>query len=754
MGNDPLEFSALKECIQPYLASDLGLRFLEALSPYDTWDEARRRLSALSEMMKLIASGKEPAFPSIPDVTALLEVHQGALLEGQDIVRVAQSIRDSARIRYELENAGGMLAQIAGGIVPLESLATRIGRALLPTGEVSERANPVLKDLRARYRALRSSILEKLEEIVERLKTKAVLMDELITKRNDRFVIPLRHDYGTHLKGITHDYSRTNRTVYVEPLAVVNENNTLNILKSDIIEEEHKVLRTLTTLIHDHAREIRTNLEIYGNLDLLQACARWALKIDATVPEISGDAISLKAARHPLLVHRLGKKTVPLDILMPPSKDCLIISGPNAGGKTVALKTLGVIVLMAKSGLAIPACEDSSLPEIGHVWVEMDTNQDITHDLSSFTAHALSLKEIYESVRGGDLVLLDEPGTGTDPDHGGALAVSCIHALRNKGARVVATSHSDLVKLYGVSSDKVEIAATAFDDTGLKPLFSLVYGVIGTSRAFEILEAIAFPRPLIEEAQGIVGRHGNSTLAQAMEDISEASRMRREAQQALLEASSLREKARESYQEREQERISAALKYKRLMNQVQVLTTKPSSAEAIGAVEQSHEAIELTEILETSEIAQSLKVGLGCRVIFKGSEMEGEVVELRDQSAEVLFGTKRMKVGLEQLQVLDRKGSQDRKKTLRIMAAPAPVLPIVVVGLRIDEALPVVEQAIDRAILSGQDSLEIVHGAGTGRLKKAIRDYLKDLKVVTTFHDGPVAAGGGNVTVVRLSTNP
>lgn len=753
MKHDPLEFSALKECIQPYIASDIGLDALSSLVPHDSWDTARMHLNMLAEMMRLVASGKEPPFPSIPDITPLLKVHEGALLEGQDIVKMAGCIQDIARLRYELETAGGLLGQAAEEIAPLEMVTSRIGYVLLPTGEVSERANPVLKDLRSRYRAVRSSILEKLEGIVETLKTKAVLMEDIITKRNDRFVIPLRHDYGVHLKGITHDYSRTNRTVYVEPLTVVNENNTLNQLKSYMIEEEHKVLRSLTSLVHDHAHEIRKNLGIYGEFDLLHACARWALKNDAIIPDIGGDGISLTAARHPLLFKRLGKDTVPLDIRIPNDKDCLIISGPNAGGKTVALKTLGLLILMAKCGLAIPAREGSSICEVGQVFVEMDTSQDITHDLSSFTAHALSLKEIYEHVQPGDLVLLDEPGTGTDPEHGGALAVSCIHALRGKGARVVATSHSDLIKLYGISTENVEIAATAFDDTGMKPLFNLVYGVIGTSRAFEILEAISFPRSLIEEARGIVGRQGNTALAQAIQDISQATLMRDEAARELKEAAELRERMNTSIQEMERDRVSTALRYKRLMDQVELMTRKPQAPEAIREIEETQEASDLRGILETVQPAQSLKVDIGAHVRIKGGDLIGEVVDLAYDSAEVLFGTKRLRISLDQLEVVREKTLRDgKKKTRKIMSTPSPVMPIVVVGMRVDEAIPVVEQALDRAVLSGQETLEIIHGAGTGRLKKAIRNYLKDLPVVKAYQDGSADSGGGNKTVVVLST--
>jgi len=752
MRHDLLEFSALKEYIEPFVSSDIGQSALVGLSPGETWEEARDRLALLREMMVLINTGTSPVVAAIADIRPLLTIREGAALEGQDLVKVASALTDMAKLRRGLTASGGLLAQTASRIEPLDHVSSQIDAMLLPTGEVSDEAYPLLRDLRSRYRALRTSVLEKLEQLLERLKPKSVLMEELITKRNDRYVIPVRHDYHLHLKGITHDYSRTNRTVYVEPLSVVNENNTLNQIKAQITEEEHKVLKELTSLVHEHTTEIRENLDVYGRLDLLVACSRWAIHRDAAIPRITGEEIHLMNARHPILLERLGMgATVPLDIRIPKGKDCLIITGPNAGGKTVALKTLGLLILMAKSGLAIPAGADSVIAPLGGIWVEMDTNQDITHDLSSFTAHALSLKNIYEQACTNDLVLLDEPGSGTDHDQGGALAVSCIDALRKKGVKVVVTSHSDLVKLYGITSDGVEHAATAFDDTGLKPLYALQYGVVGQSRAFEILESIAFPHDLIVEAREIAGRTGNSPLAQAIQDISKASFMRQEAERALDEARMFKAKAEQELQARKKERTQSALRYKRFLDQIEQLSRRQVTRETTHAVREMPEAVELEQILSEIAPAQTLEIQKGCTVRLKGTEQEGEVVDVGQDSAEVVFGTMRAQVGLDQLDVVGKpEEGKTKSQTVSRLKKPPPVLPIKVVGMRVDEAIPLVERAIDRAMLTGQDELEIIHGAGTGRLKKAIREYLKGLPCVRTMHDAPMAEGGGNKTIVLL----
>ena len=308
MRHDLLEFSALKEYIQPFVSSDIGQSALMGLSPGDSWEEARHRLALLSEMMALINTGISPAVAAIADIRPLLTIREGAVLEGQDLVKVAGALADMAKLRRELTASGGLLAQTASRIEPLDHVSSQIDAMLLPTGDVSDEAYPLLRDLRSRYRSIRTTVLEKLEQILERLKTKSVLMEELITKRNDRYVIPVRHDYHLHLKGITHDYSRTNRTVYVEPLSVVNENNTLNQIKAQITEEEHKVLKELTSLVHEHTADIGENLDVYGRLDLLVACSRWAIHRDAAIPRITGEEIHLMNARHPILLERLGMR--------------------------------------------------------------------------------------------------------------------------------------------------------------------------------------------------------------------------------------------------------------------------------------------------------------------------------------------------------------------------------------------------------------------------------------------------------------
>lgn len=745
MLGDLLEFSSILGYLRSLLVSEVGITALDNLSPYEHWEDAQARWEMLEQMMQIMRQ-RRPAFTAIPDIRPLLALPDGAVLEGQDLLKVAGALTDMARLKKDLEVDAPALAGLVEMITPLDDLVSTAQANLLPTGEVSDLKNPALRQLRIRYRSVRAAVLEKLEQILERVKP--AVMEDIITIRSDRFVIPLRPDFGAYLSGITHDYSGSRHSVFVEPMEVVGDNNALTDLKSEIKEEERKVLKELSSAVLQAAPIIRANLEAYGELDLLQACAAYALRTQAVIPRL-GDIVDIKGAKHPVLLERLGKGCIPLDIRIPSGKDCLIISGPNAGGKTVALKTLGLLVMMAKSGLAVPAGEDSMIPRIGRIWIEMDTAQDISHDLSTFTAHAKALKDIYRAVAPGDLVLLDEPGTGTDPDHGGAIAVACIDAMRAKGAMVVATSHSDLVKLYGLTQPGVENAAAAFDEKGLRPRYCLQYGVIGESRAFEILRSIDFPAELLQTAGDIVEKRGENVLVQAMRDMSRAHDLKEQARRERDEAAALQAQADTLVKEIRQEKMAAALRYQRLMERLRALAERPSVSEVQG-IAREPEAIELEEVLsDLAPVADALDIRCGTQVRIKGGEATGTVQALGARTAEVICGAKRITLGLDQIQPLS--GVPAKRAKVKHVKSFAPVVrPIVVVGMRVDEALPVVEKALDKAVLAGQAQLVIVHGSGTGALKKAIRGYLKGMSFVQGCTDGGPEEGGGAVTVVRL----
>jgi DNA mismatch repair protein MutS2 len=745
MKGDLLEFNSVKGYIKNNIVSDAGLSALEELNPYESWDDAISQWEFISEMTDLITGNRININP-IEDISPLLEMKEGTILEGQDLLKVSSLLKEINRLKSQLdrtEHLSGLTANIS---IPV-SLIKEIETSLLPTGEVSDLKNPVLKKMRIKHRTLRHTVLEKLEGIIS--KFRQIVTEEIITIRNNRFVIPLRHDFGAFIKGITHDYSGSRHSVYVEPFDVVEDNNTLIELKSAIREEEERILRHLTTRVILESGNIKEGISIFARLDVLHAASLWSIRTECSIPEL-GNEIRLINARHPLLLQSIGHNCRPLDIRLSKDSNCLIITGPNAGGKTVALKTLGLLIVMAKSGLPIPADKGSIIPRINSLLVEMDTPQDISHGLSTFTAHVKSLKEIYENAGSGDIILLDEPGTGTDHDHGGAIAVACIDAYRKKGSTVVVTSHSETVKLYGLSHPDIQLASMTFDENTVKPLYSIQYGVIGSSRAFEILRSVSFPEALIDMAADITAGKGGNSLMKAVEDIGTASRLRLEAQAALDEAAIIKEAAENEARFREKERFEYALRYKRLIERLENLISRPEKND-VRAVKELPEACELeealTELPKHSSTVFGFSKGMKVRII--NTKVSGIISSLDPETAEITCGSKRITVNIDQLEP-----SHDVKdrvfKTGHIKSFAPSVLPIIIVGMRVDEALPVIEKAIDTAILSGQETLEIIHGSGSGILKKAVRDYLKQVPDVKGFHDAQPEESGGAKTIVRF----
>ncbi|OPZ60131.1 MAG: Endonuclease MutS2 [Deltaproteobacteria bacterium ADurb.Bin510] len=745
MKQDLLEFSILKSCLS--CASQSGRQALDELEPCADWSEVEERWACVSEFMDLLSAGQHVHLAALPEVYELLGLKDGAVLDGQALLDVAASLSQMARVAAELEDCEH-LGAVAGQIEPFGELYYEIIGRIEPGGEVSERGNPLLRELRQRYRNLRTQVLGRMEDLLKSL-SESVVMDELITTRGDRYVLPIRTDACSRVAGIAHDYSRSRQTIYVEPLELVESNNELNRLRADIRDAEYKVLKELTAAVSRSAGRIINNLQVYGRLDLLHAIAQWGLKVGATIPQLSEGEIELRGARHPLLIERLGlERTVALDLLLSAEKSCLVISGANAGGKTVALKTLGLLLLLAKCGLPLPVASGSRLPRFGRILVEMDASQDIEHGLSSFTAHAANLKRIYAQARPGDLVLLDEPGSGTDYQAGGAFAVAYIDALLERGIYVVLTSHAEQVKLYGLASARAENAATAFDETGLKPLYALRYGLMGLSRPFDILRSIDFPPEVLASAQAIVAGQGETPLSRALQDISRATELRQQAEARLAEAERVEAQLKSRLNQFEQERLKAATRLERLLDKASYLARNPQPRETVKAFSESPEVKELRQSLKDAGVAETFKVVKGATVCVKGGSARGEVVELVGPNAVVVCGSKRLTLPVT---MLTAEPTAKLKPARGGKPAGSPqVMPIMVIGLHVDEALSLVERAVDKALLAGQASLEIIHGHGTGALKQAIREQLAALPNVASVHDAAGDEGGSAKTIVEF----
>jgi DNA mismatch repair protein MutS2 len=602
-----------------------------------------------------------------------------------------------------------------------------------------------------------------------------VFQEALITERNGRYVLPVRTDHSGRLRGFVHDVSASGQTLYVEPAATLEQNNRLQTVLRETVREEERILRELGGMVRRFRGELTGNQQILACLDLRQAIALFSGEIDAVVPGLAATPqLELAQARHPLLALRPAIEVVPIDLTLGESDQALVVSGPNTGGKTVALKTAGLLVLMARAGLPLPCAPGSRLYPFVPVLADIGDEQSIETSLSTFSGHLRRLGAILAAADDRALVLLDELGTGTDPGEGAALALAVLDWLREAGARTIATTHLHPIKGYAHLEDGVVNAAVEFDTETLQPSYRLHYGIPGASHAFTIARRLGLPEQLLARAGGYLG-HGERTglavlerlqvLRAALdEELQTAGTLRRQAelehdrqkrlreelesrQRAILEdvrqrgsrllgeaeaqLKALFREARQggeaAPQVREQARLTGELRA--LRRQLPPVTTAPP-----GVVPTT---VAPNELLFVTALGVDARV-VGC---------DGATAELE-------LGGKRLRqplAALRQYQPPRLAPAPCRTPKIRDRVGRREFRPrLVVVGKRADEARELVARFIDEALLHGAERLEIVHGAGEGVLRRTVRELLAERREIAGFHAAGVADGGDNVTVVEL----
>ncbi len=841
-----LELPRVLEALREGAMSPLGAAAALALRP--TADPAAVACALAETTEARLLADRTGPFPlsGLPDLTprlAALRV-EGAVLPAPELVDVLHAAETAMSTRRALRHATDLaprLAARAERLVELPHLAAAIRRAIGPQYEILDEASPELARIRVEKDRVRGQIQSSLERLLGDESVAAVIQDRVVTQRNDRYVIPVKTNYRGLLPGVVHDQSQSRATYFIEPLAVVDANNHLALLRQQEKEEEWRVLATLTADARRHRDALAANQAILGHLDLAQAKATLSRRLSAAEPRLLSPAaerfsgLALKHARHPLLLlqaeaaaraaaeasghrpergaaargaeARLGRAgaeggreplaeaalreggtprtVVPVEITVEPAVRTLLVSGANAGGKTVSLKTLGLLVLMTQAGLHVPASPDSELPVFGQVFADIGDDQAILQGLSSFSAHVKALARVLREADGGSLVLLDELGTGTDPEEGSALAIAVLDRLRVQGALVVATTHLAPLKAYAYGREGAENVAVEFDPQSLGPTYRLIYGSSGQSNAIALARGFGFPIEVIAAAEATLAG-GDSRAAALLRDIESA---RRKAVSELRRAERLRQRAAEAT--RAAEKAEAELTEKRAAvlaraREQAARTVAAADAEmrtvleglkaraaeaavaphvvagAKGALR--HAKARLADELRPETAASAAPapadddgaLGPGDRVRVASLGREGDLVSIdaAGAHAEVAFGALKLKVPVEGL---TRLGGRRRPAvvTPRVTlgppaAGPEPAREVNVIGLRVDEALPVVDKSLDDAILAGLSRVAIIHGTGTGRLRAAIRDFLRTHRAVRSVTGGDPAHGGAGVTLVDL----
>ncbi len=706
---------------------------------------------------------------------------EGTYLEAPALHEVHSCIEAAAACRRFFADGerAPLLSGLAGELFPLKELGRQIRESIGPRGEILDGASFELGDLRRQIRQVRDRIKRALEALLGSEQLSGAFQERLITERNGRYVVPVRADHRGAVKGFVHDESASGQTLYVEPASVLSGNNELLALLREEKREEERILRRLGAAVREASGELAANQVLLARLDRQAAVARFAAETGAHPPRLLDEpAVELRGARHPLLLFgsdgtRREGEAAPIDLLLPATEEALVISGPNTGGKTVALKTLGLLVLLVRAGVPVPCHPDSGLHLFGSVFADIGDEQSIAENLSTFSGHLTRVVRILERADGDSLVLLDEAGTGTDPAEGGALALAVLDALRERGARTVLTTHLNLLKGYAHLREGVANAAVEFDRETLAPTYRLHYGIPGASSAFTIARRLGVPEPVLEQA----GRYLGAGEREGLELIEELNRLRITIADDLAEARRHREQAdldrnrrRKLLEEIEGRRGEILAKAVRRGEQVvreaeakirallrearESAASPPREARLVGSLRAAR--AELAEARpdppRTGKRPREVEVGEILRVAALGAE--GRVLRVQGEEAELDLQGKKLRVPFAALEQFSPRRFASRQTgpgrvTARVERESfSPKL--MLVGERVEEALDKLERFLDDALLQGVHRLEVVHGSGEGRLRKAVRERLAGHREVAAFHGAAPEHGGENVTEVEL----
>jgi DNA mismatch repair protein MutS2 len=772
-----LEFPGLIRVVQQYAVSTLGRDFLGELRPLTALSRIQAKFQDLRELADLENREGPPPLSDFPDLAPWLAKAQvrGSLLPPEafnDLLSVLRLARNLSQYLALAGEAAPGLAAMAAGLADLPSLREAVRRSISPHNFILDSASPELAQVRRELADTRERVQRRLKQTFFTPAYADALQEPLVSQRNGRYVIPVKADHKGAVAGVVHDQSQTRATLYLEPLEIVEDNNALNLLANREKREEEAVLRRLTDRVRDHQEEIRRTQAALAELDAINAKVRFARDFKALEPIWRRDGgLHFREARHPLLAARQKGNpglppVVPIDLRLTPESRFLIISGANAGGKTVALKTLGLLTLMVQSGLPIPAAEGSEFSPFDQVFADIGDPQDLSQDLGTFSAHLKRALEMLAAPPGRDLVLLDELGTATDPNEGGALAVALLQAFNQRGAYGAATTHLPLLKSLASRTPGFENVAVVFDEETRRPTYRLAYGVAGASNALKIAREMGLSPEILEMAQGYLDQDDlkafrllaevkaaqqhlalkEAELAERQEELKRY-RSETEAERRALEAE--RRCLTEEVRQRALARIKEAEKeFKAIVQRLK------EGGEPWGKlrVEFSQAQARLLKDLgppAEPEARPLPEFAPGQTVFLPALGLTGEVLGRAGKNGRLEVRVRQMKLKVAPAEAVPVGEGRAKRAAPGISAyypRPERLPRLNVVGLRVDEALPLVDRLLDQAVLNGAERVDIVHGLGTGRLKQAVWEHLKRHGSVKELH----ADANPGVTVVDL----
>lgn len=778
-----LEYNKIKEQIKKFTQTSAAKDVIDELKPYDNIFEVREHLKETEEAFMLLVKKGAPPFEGAYDVREEIgRVEKGSTLMPKGLLRIANIQKSARRFKQyishnEEEEGYRVIEDICEGLIALKPLEDAIFTAIIGEDEISDMASATLHGIRRSLKDKTSSVKDKVNSLLRSYSN--FLQENIYTIRGDRYVIPVKSEYKSQVPGLVHDQSASGATLFIEPMGLVNLNNEIKELMLKEKAEIERILKELSKKIYDNAVVVKNNTNIVYELDFIFAKAKYAREISAICPAVTDNGIiDMVECRHPLID---PKKVVSMDIYLGREFTSLVITGPNTGGKTVTLKTVGLLELMALSGILIPARENSTVSFYKEVFADIGDEQSIEQSLSTFSSHMTNIVHIMEKADEHCLVLFDELGAGTDPTEGAALAVAILENLRGRNTKLVATTHYSELKAYALRTEGVENASVEFDVETLSPTYRLLIGIPGKSNAFEISKRLGLPDYIISEARKGISKDTlkfEDLIQNLQEKSIKAEENARRTEMLKLESEKLKEKYDEKLSSlnntREKAMIEGRREAKRILSEAKEeadqILKNIRDLERMGYSSDARKKLEeerkrLKEKLDSAEEKSIRKVeaGEGLTSVTEGEEvyvpslnMKGIILSKVDNKGEVQIQAGIMKVSVklsdlrrDKITILSKqeKKAQKREAKLNLKQVSSS---LDLRGMDAEEAIYSVDKYLDDACLGGLASVTIIHGKGTGVLRTAVTDMLKRHKHAKTYRLGNYGEGGNGVTIVEI----
>ncbi|MDU4145359.1 endonuclease MutS2 [Clostridium sp.] len=776
-----LEFYKIKEKLRKYAVTSGGKELVDKLAPYSSAYEVREALEESREALELLIKKGNPPFEGLHDVREGIErAKKGGCLNPAQLLYIGTMLRCTSRIqeyltRKEEEESFLKLEDLAYILTPIKNLENEIENAIVSEEEISDRASSTLHNIRRSLKEKNSSVREKINSIVR--SNAKYLQDAIYTMRGDRYVLPVKAEYKGAVPGLVHDQSSTGATLFIEPMSLVNLNNEIKELKLKEQAEIERILWALSKKVKDNSDVCSSNMKILLQIDFIFAKGKYASSIDGMMPKVNEDgSFNLVGAKHPLINR---DKVVPSDIYLGKNFSVLMVTGPNTGGKTVTIKTVGLLHLMGMSGLLIPTRDDSSISFYREVFADIGDEQSIEQSLSTFSSHLTNIVGIMREADRDSLVLFDELGAGTDPTEGAALATAIIETLKERGTKIIGTTHYSELKGYALKTHGVENASVEFDVETLRPTYRLLIGVPGKSNAFEISKRLGLDDFVIEKAKGFVSEE-NMQFEDLIRDLQEksiiANRDAREAERIKIETEKIKRTYEEKLKRLETTRDKAYNEARREAKEI-ISAAKDEADEILKAMRElekfgisgggrkrleeerkklkaSLEDREKALIKERENAGEAIeKVTLGMEAFLPSLNQKVIIISMPDNKGEVQVeaGIMKINVKLKDLRKAEKtKEEKVRKKREVKLNLRSVESRLDLRGLDAEEACYRTDKYLDEAYMANLGEVTIVHGKGTGILRKAINDMLKRHPHVKSYRLGAYGEGGDGVTMVEL----